>query len=180
MSEYVATSQFFFFIAAPSIPLREHSHCRETPFEAGPFVSFFAVLVSAKLDGRCSSALKFFEKTRFIGCPGKNPEKLHSCLDTTRLRTQDLHVNAHVSVPTRLRKSFSSSQDNCKVNTLEDLFCSTLKLLTDRSVFCPHEVKKLVVPRIPHNYLPLSGENNTGKQQCIPIHAGLSSEYPSV
>ena len=56
----------------------EHSHCRETPFEAGPFVSFFAVLVSAQLVGRCSSPLKFLEKPRFIGCmsrekSGKTP-----------------------------------------------------------------------------------------------------------
>ena len=43
----------------------EHSHCRETPFEAGPVVSFFVVLVSAQLVGRRSSPFNFLEKNPF-------------------------------------------------------------------------------------------------------------------
>ena len=78
----------------------EHSHCRDTPFEAGPFVSFFAVLVIAQLVGRCSSPFKFLEKTRFRGCmsretsgkipflswtpPGFKPETSMTTLMSTR------------------------------------------------------------------------------------------------
>ena len=106
----------------------EHSHCRETPFEAGPVVSFFVVLVSAQLVGRRSSPFNILEKNQFrrLHDSGKNPEIL-ACLGTTRLRTRDLHVVAHVGV------RVESGSLPTEVSTSEMLGIPSTAIVDDRT-----------------------------------------------
>ena len=74
----------------------EHSRCREKPFEVGPVVSFFVMLVSAQLIRRRSSPFNFLEKTRFTNCMARETRKFVFVLTS----------------PTELSRTFYGSKDH--------------------------------------------------------------------